>query len=180
MKALLREIKLTDLPTIRSWRNHPDINRYMFSQHEITQGEHCAWFEANQDNPLRDLSVFEENDEIKGFLQLQKKSQQSEVYEWGFYISPDAVRGTGTKMAKLALKKIFLEMNGAKVYAEALSFNLPSIKLHQKLGFSQEGLLRQHHFLNQQYYDVYCFGLLKSEWQEMNSQSISKGNYSEK
>ncbi len=176
MSGVLRGVELTDLPSIRNWRNHPDINHYMFSQHEITEDEHYAWFEASHISLLRTLSVYEENGEIKGFLQLQKKSQESDVYEWGFYISPDAVRGTGTKMARLALNKIFIEMSGAKAYAEVLSFNIPSIKLHQKLGFYQEGLLRQHHFLNKQYNDVHCFGLLKSEWQEMNSQSLPKGN----
>ncbi|MCF6251012.1 MAG: UDP-4-amino-4,6-dideoxy-N-acetyl-beta-L-altrosamine N-acetyltransferase [Methylococcaceae bacterium] len=172
MNTCLRDIKLADLSIIRSWRNHTEINRYMFSQHEINQEEHLAWFEMSQQNTLRTLNVYEENGDIKGFLQLQKKSQESNVYEWGFYICPEAIRGIGTKMAKLALKKIFIDMRGSKVFGEVLAFNLPSIKLHQKLGFYQEGLLRQHHYLNDQYYDVHCFGLLKSEWLKMPENKI--------
>jgi len=164
VSGLLRDIKVEDLPVIRSWRNHPEINKYMFSQDEINQEEHLAWFDATEQNELRLLNVYEEAGKIKGFLQLQKTSQESDVYEWGFYISPEAAKGTGSKMALLALNKIFVEMKGKKVFGHVLAFNLPSIKLHKKFGFYQEGVLRQQHFLNEQYYDVYCFGLLKSEW----------------
>jgi RimJ/RimL family protein N-acetyltransferase len=136
----------------------------MFSQHEINEEEHLAWYENHKANPLKVLNVYEDAGEIKGFLQLQKESPENNVFEWGFYISPEAIQGTGTKMAQLALNKVFIEMQGVKVFGEVLAFNLPSIKLHKRLGFNQEGFLRQHHFLNGQYYDVNCFGLLKSEW----------------
>jgi len=167
MNRVLRELKINDLPMIREWRNNSEINKYMFSQYIIKEKEHIEWFEENQKNSLKFLNVYEENEIIKGFLQIQKKSFESAVYEWGFYISPEATRGTGTKMAKLALDKIFIEFQGNKVLGEVFSFNLPSLNLHKKLGFYQEGLLRQQHFLNGDYYDIYCFGLLKSEWLEM-------------
>jgi UDP-4-amino-4,6-dideoxy-N-acetyl-beta-L-altrosamine N-acetyltransferase len=164
MSGHLRNIEQGDLPIIRGWRNHPDINRYMFSQHEIKEQEHCAWFEASQKNSLRTLSVYEEDGCIRGFLQLQKKSQDCGVYEWGFYTSPSAERGTGVKLGELAFHNVFVEMGGTKLVGEVLSFNLPSIKFHKKLGFVQEGVLRKQHLLNGQYYDVICFGLLKAEW----------------
>lgn len=169
MTEFLRDIELKDLMIIREWRNDPETNRYMFSQHEITQEEHQNWFELSQNNPLIYLNVYVEKDDIKGFIQLHNKSPEDKVYEWGFYISPRAIRGTGTKMARLALKKVFEEMNGKKLFGKVLAFNKPSIKLHQKLGFSQEGVLRKHYFLNDEYHDVYCFGMLKSEWLDLNA-----------
>jgi UDP-4-amino-4,6-dideoxy-N-acetyl-beta-L-altrosamine N-acetyltransferase len=171
MSGFLRKLQHDDLSLIRQWRNHPEINKFMFSQHEITQQEHQAWFESSQQNALRHLFVFEEQDERKGFLQLQQKSAESNVFEWGFYICPDAVRGTGSRMAKLAIDLAFLELNAIKLYGEALGFNQPSIRLHQKLGFVEEGLLRKQHFLNNQYHDVHCFGMLKAEWQPSAQQS---------
>lgn len=172
MNGLLRKTRLADLSIIRNWRNHLDINKYMFSQHKINQEEHLSWFEESELNELRSLNVYEETGEIKGFLQLQKKSQESDVYEWGFYISPKAIRGTGTKLAQLALKKVFSELKGEKVFGEVLEFNSPSINLHKKLGFQQEGVLRQQHFLSNKYRDIYCFGLLKSEWLKMSENEI--------
>ncbi|PCI70845.1 MAG: UDP-4-amino-4,6-dideoxy-N-acetyl-beta-L-altrosamine N-acetyltransferase [Piscirickettsiaceae bacterium] len=166
MRYFLRELEHTDLSTIRAWRNHPEISDYMFVQREVTQKEHLSWFHANRENELKSLSVFENENGIQGFLQLEKKSKKNNVYEWGFYIKPEATSGLGTTMASLAFEKVFVEMKGMKLFGKVLSFNLPSIQFHHKLGFSQEGLLRRHHFLKDQFYDVYCFGLLKSEWLE--------------
>jgi len=162
----LREVEYSDLSKIRLWRNHQDINRYMFTQHEVTEKEHNAWFEASEENELRSLFIYENEVGAQGFLQLQRATINSGVYDWGFYIDPSAERGFGVRMAKLAFEKVFTEMDGVKLFGEVLSFNLPSIKFHQKLGFSQEGLLKQHHLLNKQYHDVYCFGLLQSEFLE--------------
>jgi len=178
MTGFLRDMELGDLTTLREWRNNPEINRFMFSQHEIMQEEHQNWFKRSQNNPLIHLNMYIENYDIKGFMQLHNKSSEDKVYEWGFYISPKAVRGTGTKMAKLALKKVFEEMNGKKIFGEVLAFNKPSIKLHQKLGFSQEGPLREHHFLNGEYHDVYCFGMLKSEWLKEVDNEYKQGSES--
>jgi len=163
MTDLLRDIERTDLAVIRGWRNHPDINRFMFTQHEVSTSEHVSWFESSILNKLRSLFVYEVDGSIQGFLQLEKKSTESEVYEWGFYINPDAKRGLGTKMARLAFDRLFVEMGAVKLFAEVLSFNEPSIRFHNKLGFKQEGVLRQQHLLKGQYHDVYCFGLLKSD-----------------
>lgn len=46
--------------------------------------------------------------------------------------------------------------------------------------YSQQDVLQKDHFLNRQYNEVYCFGLLKSEWYEMNSQNLLEGKNSEK
>jgi UDP-4-amino-4,6-dideoxy-N-acetyl-beta-L-altrosamine N-acetyltransferase len=164
MGKLLRNVKIEDLAVIRRWRNDSEINKYMFSQQRVKQSEHLAWFKESEENRLKRLSVFEEDGEIIGFVQLQRKTQDSGVYEWGFYRSPQAVKGTGAEMLKLVLNKVFLELKGEKIFAEVLGFNHASIRLHKKLGFSQEGLLRKQFFLNEKYHDVYCFGILQSEW----------------
>lgn len=174
LNGSLRNLEEADLSLIRNWRNHPKIRQYMFSQQEITEVEHVTWFDEAKHNCLKEISVYEEFGKVKGFMQLQKKSQGSKVYEWGFYISPDATRGTGTKMAKLALKKVFNELGGGKVFSTILAFNEPSIRLHYKLGFYQEAILRQQHFLNDKHSDVLCFGLLKTEWLDLAENKIDE------
>lgn len=179
MNAVLRDLKEKDLSTIREWRNDPAINKFMFSQHTIGESEHQTWFEASLANPLRHLFVYEEDSELKGFMQFQQKSHESNVFEWGFYVSPDAPKGTGSKMAMAALERAFLHLGAEKVYGEALEFNEPSIRLHNRMGFVHEGTLRGHHYLNGEHYDIECFGLLKYEWMQhhelYNKSFIEKG-----
>lgn len=52
-----------------------------------------------------------------------------------------------------------------KLCGQVLDCNVRSLGFHERLGFSQEGVLRQLHFEGQRYHDVICLGLLLSEWQ---------------
>lgn len=160
----LMVLNQTHLATIRAWRNHPSVNRFMFAQQEITADEHLIWFNNSQSHALRQLWAYCEQNELQGFLQLQQTAEQSGVYEWGFYVNPEGQPGMGTQMLRLAMHKVFSELNGHKIVGEVLDFNTASLHIHTKLGFRKEGTLRQQHRLNDVYYDVICFGLLQSEW----------------
>ncbi len=164
MSGQLSALTQENLPTVRAWRNHERINNFMCTQHVISASEHLQWFVQKEDDPLQYLYLYEEKGVAQGFMQLQKKSIESDVYSWGFYIAPDAPRGTGTKMTQLALSEAFEVLNANKMAGEVLGFNQVSIFLHKKLGFQEEGCLKQHHYLNGQYHDLYCFGLLKRDY----------------
>jgi RimJ/RimL family protein N-acetyltransferase len=90
------------------------------------------------------------------------------VADWGFYIAPDAPKGSGRQLAYSALEYAFLKLNLHKVCGEALSFNDRSIKFHLALGFEQEGILREQYFDNENFHSVICFGLLEHEWRSIN------------
>lgn len=169
MRQLIRFLEERDLAQVRKWRNHQKINQFMFSQNFINEEEHLRWFNQNSNSSRKNLFIYEEDESVMGFMQLQQRVMGSGVFEWGFYINPNAQKGTGSRMATLTLEKIFNEFEGRKVYAKVLDYNLPSIKLHLKLKFRCEGVLRKHHFMNDEYYDVHCFGLLREEWFESNN-----------
>ena len=60
----------------------------------------------------------------------------------------------------------FEQMNLRRINSSVYSFNERSIRMHNKVGFVQEGLRRKAVFKNGQYWDVIEFGLLESEWKE--------------
>jgi RimJ/RimL family protein N-acetyltransferase len=68
------------------------------------------------------------------------------------------------RMGETALRYAFIELGFEKICGQALAYNAQSIKFHHKLGFQQEGLLRNQHYDGKSFHDVYCFGLLRSEW----------------
>lgn len=164
MSKQLRLMIQDDLNLIREWRNNENIRKYMFSQDYISVEAHRKWFDFNQNHPLRKLLIYEENGNPLGFTQLKDKGENTHIYEWGFYISPEATKGTGTSMLKEVIHLAFDRFNALKIYGEVLDFNLSSIQLHQRLGFKEEGILRQHFLLNNKYHNVYCFGLLRGEF----------------
>ncbi|WP_449392814.1 UDP-4-amino-4,6-dideoxy-N-acetyl-beta-L-altrosamine N-acetyltransferase [Eoetvoesiella caeni] len=153
-----------DLQLVLRWRNHIDIRRYMYTRHEISLEEHCEWFRrASQDNACH-LLIYEDHENIpRGFLSF-RRINGGPIAEWGFYVSPQAPRGTGFDLGNAALRYAFVHLNLHKICGEALGFNERSIKFHRRLGFQQEGILREQHFDGTRYYPVLRFGLLAGEW----------------
>ncbi len=160
---VLRHMGVADIETVLAWRNHPEVRRYMFTQHEIGLEEHTRWFERASQDSSRHLLIFENQGIASGFINIHQVAPGG-IANWGFYAAPDAPRGTGRQLGHAALKYAFTAVGYTKLCAQALSYNERSIRFHQNLGFKQEGVLRQQHFDGQRYHDVVCFGLLANEW----------------
>lgn len=152
-----------DLDRVLAWRNHPSVRRYMYTRHPITLDEHRAWFERVSGDPLRHALVFVQDTIALGFVNFNV-SAEGGIAEWGFYAAPQAPKGTGSALGRTALRHAFDTLGFHKISGRALAHNTSSIQFHHKLGFQQEGVLREQHFELQQYVDVICFGLLASEW----------------
>lgn len=154
---------VADLERVRLWRNHPDVRRHMYSQHEITLEEHRRWFEQASNDVTRQLLLFEIGDIPMGFVSF-RQATSIRVSDWGFYIAPDAPKGTGHKLGETALRHAFVELELHKLCGQVLAANARSIRFHQSLGFHREGVLREQHFDGKDYLDVVCFGLLIDDW----------------
>lgn len=159
----IRPMVREDLERVLGWRNHPEVRRYMYTRHEISLDEHTRWFERASVDPARHLLIFECGDLPLGYVQFHR-STQGVIADWGFYVAPDAPGGTGRRLGECALEHAFGALKLHKVCGEALAFNERSIHFHLRLGFQQEGRLREQHFDGQKYHDVVCFGLLAAEW----------------
>lgn len=164
MKAVVRPLQASDLPQVLAWRNHPDVRRHMLTQHEITLDEHRQWFERASQDPARRLLVIEAGEGPLGYVQFTGVAPGS-VCDWGFYAAPGAAPGAGSRLGTAALAFAFGELAVHKVCGQALAGNAPSIRLHRKLGFREEGILREQKRIADTYHDLVCFGLLRAEWQ---------------
>ncbi|MDT4866291.1 PseH: pseudaminic acid biosynthesis N-acetyl transferase [compost metagenome] len=153
-----------DLERVLLWRNHPEVRRYMYTQHKIGLDEHRRWFENSQRNTARHLLIFEQQDVPLGFVNITE-GIVGHIADWGFYLAPEAPRGTGRLLGQAALDFAFAQLRLHKVCGQALGFNERSIRFHLALGFTQEGVLRDQHFDGDHYHAVIHFGLLRSEWQ---------------
>jgi UDP-4-amino-4,6-dideoxy-N-acetyl-beta-L-altrosamine N-acetyltransferase len=152
-----------DLALVLGWRNHPDVRRHMFTRHEITPAEHAGWYARASADPARHLLVFEAQGIPSGFVGLARIGAQG-VWDWGFYLAPDAPRGMGRRMAGAALPLLFNAMQAHKLCAQVLCDNQRSLRFHEALGFAREGTLRQQHHDGAGWLDVACFGLLREEF----------------
>jgi len=163
MTQNLRRMTDSDLEQVFEWRNHPDVSRFMYTDHKITLNEHRQWFLTASKNAAVNLLIFELDGASSGFVNITR-SRCSAVADWGFYISPDAPKGAGRELGYAALTHGFSALGLHKICGEAIEFNERSIAFHHALGFKQEGRLRDQHRKSQRFYDVICFGLLAREW----------------
>ncbi|ERS10121.1 hypothetical protein Q668_20935 [Alcanivorax sp. PN-3] len=169
MSACMRKMTERDLELVLDWRNHPDVRCFMFSRHEIALGEHKAWFEKASQQENRHLLVYEQDSQASGFVNLAVSV--GGIAEWGFYTDPVAPKGTGKALGDQLLSYAFGELKLHKLVGQVLAYNERSRNFHLRLGFQQEGILRQQHFDGDKYHDIYSYGLLASEWQQRQGEN---------
>nr|WP_255676088.1 UDP-4-amino-4,6-dideoxy-N-acetyl-beta-L-altrosamine N-acetyltransferase [Pusillimonas sp. MFBS29] len=159
----IRKVTRDDLELILCWRNHFDVRKYMYTQHEISLEEHINWFDRASKDTARHLLIFEENNMPLGFINLHLLGEGG-IANWGFYVAPNAPKGTGWKLGQDLLHYAFVILGLHKVCGQVLSYNERSIRFHLRLGFQQEGVLREQHFDGNSYHAVICLGLLATDW----------------
>ena len=84
---------------------------------------------------------------------------------WGHAYAADAIR--------VLLRYMFDERNYQKASAIVYAFNEKSIRMHEKVGFVREGLIRRHHYTNGEYHDVIWFGMTDDEFRAQGWQAAS-------
>lgn len=155
-KSSIRKMTIDDLLMVLAWRNHPSIRINMFSDNKISKDEHIEWFAKTNLNLLQSLWIVLNNAEPIGFVQFKKTHDELSA-DWGFYVSPDAKKGSGKILGPLALDMAFGVLNISHVFGEALKFNKASIGFHRHLGFIQES----SSYTNK---DILKFVLSKEDW----------------
>lgn len=100
-----------------------------------------------------------------GVLSTHAVNKRCGTFRYGIALAPDHRRkGYGAEAIRLLLNYYFNERRYQKVNAEVYSFNTPSMRLHERLGFMLEGCLRRMIYTGGEYHDVLVYGLTKEEF----------------
>lgn len=73
-------------------------------------------------------------------------------------------KGFMTEALEAIIEYGFREMKLNRIEALLAEYNVPSLKLVNKFGFKQEGVLRKHYLVNGKYEDSLIFSLLQDEY----------------
>jgi UDP-4-amino-4,6-dideoxy-N-acetyl-beta-L-altrosamine N-acetyltransferase len=161
----LRAIAPNELELMLTWRNAPSVRANMYTRHEISLEEHLTWWDRIQTRMDQRYFMYEYKGQLLGVVAFNGIDAANKNSAWAFYASPDAPKGTGSRMEFCALEYAFNELRLHKLNCEVLAFNSSVIKLHQKFGFKVEGILREQHCFEEGYVDIYRLGMLAFEWQ---------------
>jgi [ribosomal protein S5]-alanine N-acetyltransferase len=95
--------------------------------------------------------------------------------ELGYMLSTAYVgRGLGTRAVSMALERLFSMPFLHRVWLGTTVDNLASQGLARKLGFTLEGLLREHYVVDGKRKDRQVWGLLRPEWEARRAGFVSQ------
>lgn len=100
-----------------------------------------------------------------GNINVHSINQVNRTFSYGVGIRNEFRRnGYASEAIMLLLNFYFLELNYNKVETKVYSFNHESMGLHERLGFTKEGVLRQNIYADGKFHDTVCYGLTKEEF----------------
>ena len=103
---------------------------------------------------------------VVGSLNTHTVNRRNGTFMYGLFI--DAAyrkNGYATDALRILFRYFFHERGYQKVNAEVFAFNEPSIRLHERFGFTLEGRLRRMIFTGGQYHDTLAYGLTREEFE---------------
>jgi UDP-4-amino-4,6-dideoxy-N-acetyl-beta-L-altrosamine N-acetyltransferase len=115
------------------WRNQPRMRDAALDDHEIRWDEHLAWWDGVLRRADRHVLIYVQRGVPAGRVQLDVAGDAA---VWGFQIGDlSAPRGSGARMGFLALEHAFDALGLARVDAQVIARNEPSVRYHERLGF---------------------------------------------
>jgi len=153
----LRPVTAADSDQLLGWRNTPEVRGFVFHQRVIAPQDHAAWFAKMLVDDHSAFFVFERDGQPSGVVGFTGISLAKSQADWGFYTTPNAPKGSGTAMLRLALDHAFQTVGLNTICAEVLAYNHASLHIHNKLGFERIGLRSEGHCVDDIFHEVVVF-----------------------
>ncbi|MGE4232541.1 MAG: GNAT family N-acetyltransferase [Bacteriovoracia bacterium] len=169
----LTAVEREDLPFLRDWRNNSDFRKHFREYRELNMANQEKWFEQKVHNDpttmmfsIRDLTT-KELLGCCGFVYINWVHRHADI---SLYIGwKDAYiddHGYAEDSCKVLFKYGFDELNLNKIWTEIYSFDEKKKALYDKLGFKQDGLLRENYFYDGKWWDSRILSLLGKEYKK--------------
>lgn len=173
MKVYFRAFELSDYSHFIKYRNDENIyNNIMGNKYYVSSEREKKWVEERIFNDKTNIYLAvckKENDQCIGYTSVNDIDLRNQNALWGSIFLDDAERGQGLsiEVGKLLLKFVFEEMPLRRFYSYILESHIGSLKMVHRLGFKQEGVLRDSVYKLNKFHNVICISILKSEYESL-------------
>ncbi len=167
----LRAVEESDMELLREMINNPEIeNMVAGSSFPVSSFAQRKWFEnlLNNKNELR-LIIDTDTYGSIGTITLTKIDWKNRNSQLNIKITNKKDlygKGYGSKATKALIKYAFEQLNMQCIYSHILEYNIASQRLHEKIGFKKEGILRERVYKNSKYHNLIVWSILKGELNE--------------
>jgi UDP-4-amino-4,6-dideoxy-N-acetyl-beta-L-altrosamine N-acetyltransferase len=168
MSVRLRTLAHADCDVVRDWRNRPHVAAMMYTDHEISAGEHAQWFAGALIDPAKRYFIIETLEDsgwtgagLAGFTQIDATSAS-----WAFYLADAEARGRGigAQTEFQMLRKAFDELDLQMLRCEVFAMNARVVALHESFVFRRTGVLTGHVMKNGAPQDVVTLEMKRQDW----------------
>lgn len=168
-------IKILNEPELKkltgSVTNDNDAKKIMDEDEKIRVSE---WYKTRnvQSDRLDLVIALKDSNQIIGEVVFNEYDELTNNVNFRVLISQSySNQGLGSEAIKLFIQYGFEQLNLHKISLEVFSFNPRAEHVYTKSGFKLEGIKREDFKYNDDYIDTKIYGILKSEYDQINGRS---------
>ncbi|MHB0858737.1 MAG: GNAT family N-acetyltransferase [Anaerolineae bacterium] len=169
-KVELRGVEPEDVEVFLAWNHDSDMCRGVDRVWFPASREHVRhWVERAGSAPLEgdefQFVIANHAGEMVGTLNTMRCDRRVGAFSYGVAVRREHQRqGYAHEAIRLVLRYFFDELRYQKVTADVYSYNEPSMRLHEKLGFQLEGRVRRTVLTSGRFADQLLFGMTDDEF----------------
>ena len=172
-RIYFRGLEESDYEHSIAWRQDDEIwDMVVGHRYYVSESFERQWVKKHVENQ-RDNIVFvvcdKQSGEVAGFVYLNDINLQNRSCHYAKLLGNKAFwgKGYGTEATMLALYYAFYELGLERVEATQLLTNKASIRVNEKCGFKNEGILRHAAFKNGKFVDLNLMGCLREDFMQL-------------
>jgi RimJ/RimL family protein N-acetyltransferase len=165
----LRAMEPSDAEALWRWNHDPEVMRWMQDSHPQSLAQVTRWLgEERGRNEYGDLLLGVEvqaDDKLIGLVRLHGTEPELGIAELDIYLGEKNYWGKGyaTDTVRTVCRYGFDKMRLHKITLTVVTENEAAWRAYRKVGFVQEGRLREVFRRDGRWYDQYTMGLLAGE-----------------
>jgi diamine N-acetyltransferase len=167
-KIYLRPVERGDATLFVKWVNDPEVTRTLLLYRPMTQEaeEEYLMTVARSDRDVVLGIVARASDQLVGITGLHQIELKDRHAMFGIFIGEKDEWGKGycTEATSLMVGYAFETLNLNRVALHVVEHNVPGVRSYLKVGFRQEGVLREALFREGRYHNLLAMAILRDEW----------------
>lgn len=157
------ELNYNQLEEILSWRNHPDVRKWMYNTEEISKSDHIEFCEKLKHTSNKGYWLVQIGDESIGTININPFDSEKNEGEWGFFLNPKHFKSDVVLMLfYYSIELFFKEFKLNQLQGYVLKTNISSLILNEFFG------MLERIDVNQVKQDYSSRRLTHAEWKLLN------------
>jgi diamine N-acetyltransferase len=150
------------------WANDMSLNSKMLRVLPVTKVDQDKWYQDILEDPSKIVFAIKTMKEDKhigntGIYHIDWVHRRGEF--WVLIAEQSHWKqGIGKEVASLMLNYVFQNLNLNKLYLNVSADNKQALSLYKKLNFQQEGILKEHYFIEGKYIDIVTMAILRKNF----------------